>query len=178
MFAGGFHASLKQPPVNVTPATIESTVALPCGPRRLRFAGARRVSAPSHPDSIERKRTRRRLLSSRLSSVHTRSRERKKQGRCEPGRRAVLEENKEPSDRTHCTLNEPFSQAGCGLNRVDITLCFSGLGLFIACGAYKSPWERYSRRSASVFTENSIKRAVGDSRSWEIADKLVYTKLP
>src|SRR5580704_139722 len=51
MFAGRFHVSLKQPPVNVTPATIESTVALPCGPRQLPFAGARRVFAPSHPDS-------------------------------------------------------------------------------------------------------------------------------
>jgi len=37
--------------VNVTPAAIESTVALPCGPRPLLAAGARRVSAPSRPDS-------------------------------------------------------------------------------------------------------------------------------
>src|ERR1700688_1524221 len=33
------------------------------------------------------------------------------QGRCEPGRRAVLEENKEPSDRSYSTLNDVFSQA-------------------------------------------------------------------
>src|SRR5579864_8940130 len=39
------------PRVNVTPATIESTVALPCGPRPLLAAGAQRVSAPSRPDS-------------------------------------------------------------------------------------------------------------------------------
>ena len=32
------------------------------------------------------------------------------QGRCQPGRRAVLEETKEPSDLTHSTLNKGFSQ--------------------------------------------------------------------
>jgi hypothetical protein len=51
MFAGGFHVSLDQPPVNAALATIESTVALPYGPRQLLIAGARRVSAPSRPDS-------------------------------------------------------------------------------------------------------------------------------
>lgn len=70
---------------------------------------------------IERKRTRRRLLSSRLCSVpvHPESRVamngmlwrgHANQGRCQPGRRAVLEETKEPSDLTHSTLGEAFSQ--------------------------------------------------------------------
>src|SRR5450432_1486838 len=58
------------PRVNVTPATIESTAALPCGPRPFLAAGARRVFL-LHPVRIpiERKRTRRRLLSSRQWSV-------------------------------------------------------------------------------------------------------------
>jgi hypothetical protein len=33
------------------------------------------------------------------------------QGRCQPGRRAVLEETKEPSDRKYSTLPDCFSQA-------------------------------------------------------------------
>jgi hypothetical protein len=33
------------------------------------------------------------------------------QGRCEPGRRAVLEENKVPSDRCYSTPSAAFSQA-------------------------------------------------------------------
>jgi len=68
-----------------------------------------------------RKRTRRRLHSSRLFCVpvHPEPREAMKgmlwrghaiQGRCQPGRRAVLEETKEPSDRNNSTLGRAFSQ--------------------------------------------------------------------
>ena len=49
------------------------------------------------------------------------------QGRCQPGRRAVLEETKEPSDRTYSTLNRAFSQAETRLNGVFITFSFNDL---------------------------------------------------
>ena len=121
MFAGGFHASLEQPPVNATPTTIESTVALPYGPRRLLIAGARRVSAPSRPDSIraEADAAKTSFLQAfqrpvcpdaRIAGEGKLWRDLANQGRCEPGRRAVLEETNEPSDRKYCTLNEAFSQ--------------------------------------------------------------------
>jgi hypothetical protein len=96
---------------------------------------------------IVRKRTRRRLLSSRLFSVHTPSRERTNQGRCEPGRRAVLEENKEPSDRKHCTLNRAFSQAeiNSGINVIAFIFRLIDLAFLAADG-----WER--GRIAATFT--------------------------
>jgi len=60
--AGFFHSA---------PATIESTAALPCGPRPILAAGTRRVSCsiPSGFPTKAGKRTRRRLLSSRPKSV-------------------------------------------------------------------------------------------------------------
>jgi hypothetical protein len=88
-----------------------------------------------HPVRIpfQRKRTRRRLLSSRLMSVPVPPEPRIAvkgmlwrghaiQGRCQPGRRAVLEETKEPSDRRYSTLNGAFSQANTSLKSPHIAL--------------------------------------------------------
>jgi hypothetical protein len=47
------------------------------------------------------------------------------QGRCEPGRRAVLEENKEPSDRRYSTPKTPFSQAKINGKQQLIVFIFS-----------------------------------------------------
>jgi hypothetical protein len=47
------------------------------------------------------------------------------QGRCQPGRRAVLEETKEPSDRRYCTLNKAVSQAKTSPPRPCITFIFN-----------------------------------------------------
>jgi hypothetical protein len=75
-------------------------------------AGARRVFS-LHPVRIptKRKRTRRRLHSSRLSkALRILWRGHAKQGRKKPGRRAVLEETRCPSDRQYLTLREAFPQ--------------------------------------------------------------------
>ena len=86
------------------------------------YAGARRVSAPSRPDSIsaEADAAKTAFLQAFERPVYPDPRVAGKgmlwrghanQGRCQPGRRAVLEETKEPSDRTHSTLPDRFSQA-------------------------------------------------------------------
>jgi hypothetical protein len=88
-------------------------------------AGARRVSAPSRPDSILSEAAvaktaflqafeRPVYLNQRVAGKGKLCREHRNQGRCEPGRRAVLEETKEPSDRTHSTLTAAFSQGPNG----------------------------------------------------------------
>ncbi len=116
-FYGGLHASLKKFRVNAAPATIDSTAALPCGPRRLLIAGARRVSAPSRPDSnqAEADVAKTAFLQAFERPVYPDPRVAEKgklwrghsiQGRCQPGRRAVLEETKEPSDRMYSTPSE------------------------------------------------------------------------
>jgi hypothetical protein len=46
-------------------------------------------------------------------------------GRNQPGRRAVLEETKEPSDRKDCTPNKAFSQGEIGGLRLTISFGFS-----------------------------------------------------
>jgi hypothetical protein len=53
--------------------------------------------------------------------------ERANQGRCQPGRRAVLEETKEPSDRRYSTLNVSFSQGGISLKKLFITFSFNNM---------------------------------------------------
>jgi hypothetical protein len=47
------------------------------------------------------------------------------QGRCQPGRRAVLEETKEPSDRRYSTPNASFSQAKFSHKHQVIAFIFS-----------------------------------------------------
>jgi hypothetical protein len=47
------------------------------------------------------------------------------QGRCQPGRRAVLEETKEPSDRTDSTSNMAFSQGEINHERQVIAFIFN-----------------------------------------------------
>jgi len=49
------------------------------------------------------------------------------QGRCQPGRRAVLEETKEPSDRGYSNLNGAFSQAETGPNKLFIAFSFNNM---------------------------------------------------
>jgi HD superfamily phosphohydrolase len=132
----------KTPHEKVTPATIDSTAALPCGPRRMLFAGARRVSAPSRSDSdfAEANAAKTTFLQAferpvypdaRVAGKGKLCRENANQGRCEPGRRAVLEETKEPSDRGHSTPNAFFSQAEIGCLLVSISIVFSGMGCCI-----------------------------------------------
>jgi hypothetical protein len=55
------------------------------------------------------------------------SREQANQGRCQPGRRIVLEENKEPSDHRYFTLNAPISQAETSLKKVFIAFSFNNM---------------------------------------------------
>ena len=79
-------------------------------------AGTRRVSAPSRPDSnrAEADVAKTAFLQAferpaypdpRVAGKGILWRGHAIQGRCQPGRRAVLEETKEPSDRIYSTLN-------------------------------------------------------------------------
>jgi hypothetical protein len=119
-----------------TRATIDSTAALPCGPRPLLFAGARRVSAPSRSDSdfAEANAAKTTFLQAferpvypdaRVAGKGKLCRENANQGRCEPGRRAVLEETKEPSDRTYSTPSAVISQAQMLVRRSNRPLIFN-----------------------------------------------------
>jgi len=109
---------------------------------------------------IKRKRTRRRLLSSRLLSVpaHLEPRVAAKgmlwrghafQGRCQPGRRAVLEETKEPSDHRYFTLNGAFSQAKTRLKK-----------LHIAFIIYNMPWFNQRHKRLEVSSSSRSRRAI------------------
>lgn len=94
---------------------------------------------------IVRKRTRRRLLSSRHSTsvpVYPDPRVAGKgilwrghtnQGRCQPGRRAVLEETKCPSDRKYSTLNTAFSQVQTLAYSSDRRLIFNKIQHGVLC---------------------------------------------
>ena len=106
---------------------INLTVALPCDPQPSFSAGTRRVSAPSRPDSDKRKRTRRRLLSSRLWRPKCSGAGKYFRGGDQPGRRAVLEETNSTSDHMNCTASDPFSQANCHAMVVHIVCVFSCL---------------------------------------------------
>ena len=143
---------------------MESTVALPCGPRRLLIAGARRVSAPSRPDSDqpEANAAKTAFLQACERPVYPDPRVAGKgilwrghanQGRCQPGRRAVLEETKVPSDITYSTPNGAFSQARSGLKIVDITLFFNHLTLAVFVKQYESKRERSSEKRVLVFAQ-------------------------
>ena len=95
------------------------------------------------------------------------------QGRCQPGRRAVLEETKEPSDRTHSTLNEAFSQARLDLKSVDIALFFNYLRLAVFVERHDSKWECSSVKRVSLFAQGWLEILCLNSRTWETTEKLM-----
>jgi hypothetical protein len=116
-------------------------------------AGARRVSAPSRPDSIsvEADAAKTTFLQAFKRPVYPDPRVAGKgilwrghanQGRCQPGRRAVLEETKEPSDRSYSSLSDPFSQGNSeprrianysAFNRIQPAFWWCGRTVLVAC---------------------------------------------
>jgi hypothetical protein len=75
------------------------------------------------------------------------------QGRCQPGRRAVLEETKEPSDHRYSTLSKAFSQVRLDLKSVGIALFINYLRLAVFVERQESKRECLPVKRVSILAQ-------------------------
>jgi hypothetical protein len=147
--------SLKSPQRSNRPFTASRSrraVTLPCGPRRRACRGSKGFcSIPSGFHFVEADAAKTTFLQAFKRPVYPDPRVAGKgilwrghanQGRCQPGRRAVLEETKEPSDRSYSSLSDPFSQGNSeprrianysAFNRIQPAFWWCGRTVLVAC---------------------------------------------